>query len=406
MSFAAGHPSKVVSRYRIALPVLWFLLPVVAVSLKLSIGPAAYNNYLIYKHVFLHVLEGADLYAFYPADHLYQNHYGPSFSLLIVPFALLPDVVGGMLWALTGAACLFIALQKLPISVTGRLVLMCIVLVEMTGSLQNLQFNTMLCAWVILSWCFLREGRLWPAAMLISAGMLVKLYGILGILFTPFNGRFGRMILAMSLATILLVALPMLYADPEFIIRSYADWYLRLVGKNAENISTNLTDGMQDLSAMGMFRRMTGWNTLSNLWFLLPAGLLMLAPLIHRNQWQEPRFQMNYLAQLLIGMVVFSTSAESPTYVIAVTGFAIWFVQYLPKPSAFVWILLIAVVVLTILSPTDIFPRTFRKAYVSRYGLKALPCVAAWFVITWELLSGRHFKTDYPYAHSGTVART
>lgn len=401
----SGPPSSAVRRMLLILTWLWFLLPVVAVSLKLGMGPAAYNNYLIYKHVFLHVWAQVDLYAFYPEDHLYQNHYGPSFSMLIAPFALLPDVVGGILWVIAGAATLFVALRSLPISLTARSVLMGIVLVEMTGSLQNLQFNTMLCAWVILSWAFLRQGRVWPAAFLISGGMLVKLYGILGILFTPFSGRYGRMLVAISAASIILVALPMVYSDPDFILRSYANWYLRLVGKNAENIGTNLTDGMQDLSAMGMFRRVTGLYEISNLWFLIPAGLLMLLPLSRRELWEDTRFQMNYLAQILIGMVVFSTSAESPTYVIAVTGFGIWFIQYLPKLHAMAWTLLISVIIFTILSPTDIFPRTFRKEVVSRFGLKALPCVAAWFVITWELLSSRHLKTDHSHAHPGIAAR-
>ncbi len=406
MFLHSGPPSTAVSRIHRVLTWLWFLLPVIAVSMKLGIGPEAYNNYLIYKHVFLHVLEQVDLYAFYPEDHLYQNHCGPSFSVLIAPFALLPDVAGAILWVMAGAATLFMALRSLPISLTARSVLMGIVLVEMTGSLQNFQFNTMLCAWVILSWAFLRQGRVWPAAFLISGGMLVKLYGILGILFTPFGGRYGRMVLTMMAATIILVTLPMLFSDPEFILRSYADWYHRLVGKNAENIGTNLTDGMQDLSAMGMFRRITGLYQISNLWFLIPAGLLMLLPLSRRELWEDTRFQMNYLAQLLIGMVVFSTSAESPTYVIAVTGFGIWFIQSLPKPTVITWTLLISVIILTILSPTDIFPRTFRKEFVSRFGLKALPCVAAWFVITRELLSSRHLKTDHTHADPGIVART
>lgn len=405
MSSHFGQPFRVVRRYQRVLTWLWFLLPVIAVSLKLGLGQGAYNNYLIYKYVFHHVLEQVDLYAFYPEDHLYQNHYGPSFSLLIAPFALLPDLVGGILWVIAGAATLFVALRSLPVSLTARCVLMGIVLVEMTGSLQNLQFNTMLCAWVILSWGFLRQGKVWPAAFLISGGMLVKLYGVLGIMFTPFSGRYGRMLLTMIVATVILVTLPMLFSDPEFILKSYYDWYERLVGKNAENIGTNLTDGMQDLSAMGMFRRISGLYEISNGWFLVPAGLLMLLPLIRRDQWENPRFQMNYLAQLLIGMVVFSTSAESPTYVIAVTGFGIWFIQYLPKPSAVAWTLLISVIILTILSPTDIFPRTFRKEFVSRYGLKALPCVAAWFVISWELLSDRHLKTDHYHADPGITSR-
>ena len=131
----------------------------------------------------------------------------------------------------------------------------------------------------------------------------------------------------------------------------------------------------------------------------------MLLPLARRDQYKDLRFQQLYLAQLLIGLVVFSTSAESPTYVIAVTGVGIWFIQYLPRPSSHAWVILIAVIILTILSPTDIFPKTFRKAYVTRYGLKALPCVAAWFVITWELLSGRHLKTHQNHADPGIAAR-
>ncbi|MCE2834434.1 MAG: DUF2029 domain-containing protein [Chitinophagaceae bacterium] len=406
MSFPAGHHPSVEKRTFRVLTLLWFLLPVVAVSFKLWIGPSAYNNYLIYKHVFLHVVERSDLYAFHPEDHLYQNHYGPSFSLLIAPFALLPDFTGAILWVMFGAATLYLAIRRLPVSDAARAVLMGIIIVEMTGSLQNFQFNTMLCAWLILSWVWLREGRVWPAALLISGGMLVKLYGILGILFTPFSGRYGRMLVAMSMSTLLLAALPMILSDPVHIFGSYEGWYHRLVGKNAENIGTNLTDGMQDLSAMGMFRRITGWYHVSNLWFLIPAGLLMLLPLARTERWHDPGFQMRYLAQLLIGLVVFSTSAESPTYVIAVTGFAIWFIQYLPRPSTLAWVLLFAVIILTILSPTDIFPRTFRKAFVSRYGLKALPCVAAWFVITRELLSGRYPKTEPPHAHPGTAARS
>lgn len=394
------------NRWGLFLTILWFTLPLAAVSLKLNLGPSHYNNYLIYKHVFQHLVDKQNLYAFYPGEHLYQNHYGPTFGVLIAPFAMLPDPAGGALWVLTSAFLLFWAFQCLPFNHRERMVLMAIVLIEMTGSLQNLQFNTMLCAWVIFTWSFLRQGRVWPAAFLTGAGLLVKLYGILGLLFTPFTGKYLRMSGAMIVAVLLLFALPMTLSGLDFVVQSYFDWFERLVGKNAENIQTNLTDGMQDLSAMGMFRRMTGLYEVSNLWFLLPAGMLMLLPLTRRQMMQDTGYQLNYLAQLLIGMVVFSTSAESPTYVIAVTGFGIWFVGKLPKPGTLAWILLSLVVLLTILSPTDIFPRALKKAFVNRYGLKALPCVAAWFVITLELLSGIQPKTDHAHARSGPAAST
>jgi hypothetical protein len=394
------------NRWGFLLTILWFVLPLAAVSLKLNLGPSHYNNYLIYKHVFRHLVDQQNLYAFYPGEHLYQNHYGPTFGLLIAPFAMLPDPVGGALWVLASALMLFWALRSLPFNHQERVVLMSIVLIEMTGSLQNLQFNSMLCAWVIFTWSFLRQGRIWPAAFLSGAGLLVKLYGILGLLFTPFSGKYLRMAVAMIVAVVFLFALPMALAGPDFVVQSYFDWFDRLVGKNAENIQTNLTDGMQDLSAMGMFRRITGIHQISNLWFLVPAGLLMLLPLSRRHLLQDQRFQLNYLAQVLIGMVIFSTSAESPTYVIAVTGLGIWFVGKLPSPGKLAWFLLVLVILLTILSPTDIFPRALKKTFVNRFGLKALPCVAAWFVITWELLSGVYPKTQLVHARTDPAAST
>jgi hypothetical protein len=371
--------------------VAWVVIPVVVTLLKFSLGPTAYNNYLIYRQVFWHVLDLKALYDFYPAEYLYQNHYGPTFSLVIAPFAILPDALGMVLWGLANALLLGYAILRLPMADKARFTVMAIVLVEMTGAVQNQQFNPMLTAWILLAFIWIGEGRLFPAALLISGGTLVKLYGIMGVLFTPFDGRYRRMALAMIAAMLLLVCLPMLFSGPDFIMTSYHDWYLRLLGKNSENIRTNLTDGMQDLSAMGMIRRISGWTSMSNAWVMVPGGLLMLAPLLRRDRHADPRFRLNYLSQILIGIVIFSTSSESPTYVIAVTGFAIWYAG-LVVPDRWHVALLVLLVLLTILPPTDIFPRSIKKQWVNRYALKALPCVLAWLTITWGLLTGRPEK--------------
>ncbi|MEF9932117.1 MAG: hypothetical protein RR770_07460, partial [Bacteroidales bacterium] len=44
-------------------------------------------------------------------------------------------------------------------------------------------------------------------------------------------------------------------------------------------------------------------------------------------------------------------------------------------------------IILTTLSPTDIFPSYIRKTYVVPYALRALPCVFIWFKIVWEQLT-------------------
>lgn len=387
-----------IQKIKIAWPkvlnILWFLLPAVFAIIKYSLGTKAYNNYLIYKHVFLNVIRQANLYDFYPGRYLYQNHYGPSFSLIIAPFAFLPDAIGILLWCLANALFLFYAIKKLPLDPKAILVVMSISLLEMCGSIQSQQFNPMLCSWIILAFVHVMKGRIGIAAFFISGGLLVKLYGIVGLLFTPFSGRYRSMIAWMIITLVILACIPMLYGGASFVLHAYVDWYHRLLGKNQENIMTNFTDGMQDISAMGMVRRITGISSLSNMLFLFPAGVLTLLPLLKRKYFDDNRFKLFYLAQVLIGLVIFSTSAESPTYVIAVTGFAIWYAAFgEDRPPWMKW-MLVLLFLLTILSSTDVFPSYIRNTLIKPFALKALPCVLAWGVITVQLLFYRRGNID------------
>ena len=58
------------------------------------------NNFLIFRGVFLHTWQQTSLYAAYPAEYFDVNHYGPLFSLIIAPFALLPHWMGLVFWLL------------------------------------------------------------------------------------------------------------------------------------------------------------------------------------------------------------------------------------------------------------------------------------------------------------------
>lgn len=366
---------------------LWFAIPLIASIPKIMIGARAYNNYLIYKYVFWHTWTQQPLYAFYPAEYLYQNHYGPTFSAIIAPFALMPDAVGIMCWALASIGLLYFAVKRLPVSHEAKLIVLAICLLEVAGTAQNQQYNTMLCASMILAFTYLHERKIWPAAFLIAGGFLTKLYGIVALAFVPFSGKYKQTTLWMIIALVVLIALPMLWSSPSFILQSYVDWAERLLMKNQENIHTNVTDGMQDLSFMGMVRRITGATDLSNLWFLAPAAICTGWPLLKFKFYSDKHFQLIYLAQVLVGLVIFSTSAESPTYIIAVAGIAIWYAQWEGERPRWLHAVLIFVYVLTILSYTDLCPKTIRELYVKRYALKALPCVVSWFLITWQLLT-------------------
>jgi hypothetical protein len=378
--------------------ILWFIAPFIAVLVLLNRGDLHINNYLIFKNVFWHSVQEQHLYHLYPTEYSDKNHYGPFFSVLIAPFALLPNYIGVTLWALANAGILFYALHKLPLTSWAKNVILLISLIETLTSIQNVQFNPMLCSWIILTYVFIKEEKLGLAAMLIVAGTLIKLYGIVGVLFIFFTKEPKKLIAHLFLWGAVFFCLPMLISSPEFVLKSYVDWYHVLLEKNLQNVSSYQDMGMTDISAMGFVRRVSGMHDLSNLFFILPAGLLMLLPLVRISKWDEASFQLSYLAQGLIGVVIFSTSAESPTYVIAVVGFAIWYVLYAPTHSNWMYFLLLMVLALTVFSPTDIFPRYLRLEYVIRYSLKALPCFLAWLIITYQLLFS-NFEKKSPHAN-------
>lgn len=373
--------------------VLWFTIPCLAVILLLVGGDSKINNYLIFKHVFWHTIDQQHLYNYYPSQYFDKNHYGPFFSVLIAPFALLPNAIGVLLWALVNVASLYFAIQKLPLSDSAKNIIRLISLVEMLTSIQNLQFNPMLCSWIILTFVFIREGRLSLAAMLIVAGTFVKLYGVVGLLFILFTQSRVRLVIYLCGWAILFLCLPMLISSPAFVFQSYLDWYNVLVEKNLENVTSYQNLGMTDISAMGFVKRVSGMYDLGNVYFLLPAAVGTLLPLCRTSKWSDLGFQLSCLAQLLIGVVIFSTSAESPTYIIAVLGFAIWYAMQGDQRSKAHFYLLCFVLLLTVFSPTDLFPSYLRKEYVVRYSLKALPCLIAWLMITNQLLFSTIGKT-------------
>jgi hypothetical protein len=177
--------------------------------------------------------------------------------------------------------------------------------------------------------------------------------------------------------------LPMLISSPAFILNSYQEWFFRLIAKNNENTGLN---SMQDISLMGMFRRLFQAPALSNLLFLIPGLALFGLPYLRFKHYSNQKFRLLLLASVLIFTVIFSSGSESPTYIIAFVGVAIWFVLQEKPITKTVWFLFIFALILTSFSPSDIMPRFLRENYIIPYALKALPCVLIWLRIVYEML--------------------
>jgi len=374
-------------KYHLSLPtLLWFLLAAIAVTLELSRGLDSVNNYLIYKGVFQHTLQHQNLYLQYPNEYDDANHYGPLFSIIIAPFALLNNYLGCFLWCIINATSLFIAIKYLPITSYQKKVILLITAVEMMTSTHSVQFNPMLTSWILLSFILVeKELDIW-ATLFIVAGFYVKLYGIVGLAFFFFSKHKIKFIGWFIFWLAVFFCLPMIISSPAFIIQSYQDWYHSLVAKNVQNTDSSIAMNLQDLSVLGMVRRIFKIDNLRNYLITLPAAVMLLLPHLRVSQFKHVYFRLSYLALLLISVVIFSTSAESPTFVIAVTGVAIWFVVQAVPTAKWVYLLLIFTIVVTTFSVTDVFPHSVRVNFFIAYALKALPCFCVWLVLMYQLL--------------------
>jgi hypothetical protein len=383
---------KKVGKKEIPLPVIiWFALALIAVLAELF--HQQINNYSIFKYVFWHVLHKENLYLEYPALYEDSNHYGPLFSFIIAPFAILPDWLGVILWVLFNAWFLYYAITKLPLTSKSVLTILLITVVELMTASHNVQFNPMMTAWIILSYVMVHKGKDFWATFFIVAGFLIKLYGIVGILFFVFSKHKGKFVGSFLFWLMVLFALPMVISSPAFIIQTYQDWFHSLTEKNLHNISLDYVS-MTDLSAMGLIRRIFKVSNLSNLVVIIPAVILLALPLLRLKLYRYKVFQLSYLALCLISVVIYSSGSESPTFVIAVVGIAIWFVTS-NQASRFNISLLLFAIFLTSLSSTDLFPRFIRQTIILPYALKALPSCIVWLVLIAKVgLAGEDsFKT-------------
>lgn len=377
-----------VGKWKIPVPVfLWFLLAMLAAIAEISRGLLSINNYEIFAGVFHHTLRQSNLYLPYPGEYVDTNHYGPLFSILIAPFALLPDYLGCFLWCVANAWVLFYAIRQLQLTRYQQNIILLIGLVEMMTSIHNVQFNPMLTGWIILSYVLVEKEKDFWATLFIVAGFLIKIYGIAGIAFFWFSRHKWKFAVSFIFWFMVLFCLPMLISSPAFIIQSYKDWYHSLVEKNAQNIDSQDTNVMQDISVMGMIRRIFHYDHLRNFFITVPAAILYALPFLRIQQYKQPTFRMTYLCLVLIGVVIFSSSAESSTFVIAVTGIGIWGVIQDSAQKKITILLMAMVVLFTSLSATDLFPRYVREHFILTYSLKALPCFIVWCLLVWQLLT-------------------
>ena len=373
---------------------LWTFLAVIAGITKMA--PHRHNNFLIFRGVFWHTLQKLSLYDFYPKEYNDHNHYGPIFSLVIAPFAVVPDALGLLGWLVVLALGMYYAVRRLPLEEGRQIFLYWFCAHELLTALQMQQFNIAIAAIIVGSFAAIERGREVTAAFLIVLGTFVKLYGVVGLAFFFFVKRKPRFILALIGWSVVCFVAPMLISSPEYVLGQYVEWYERLAAKNGENTFAL----MQNISLLGMIRKISGSAAYSDLWVILPGLALFGLPYLRFGQYRHLAFRYGILSSVLLFVVLFSTGSESSTYIIPFAGIALWYVTSPWKRTGWDVALMVFAFVLSSLSPSDLFPRSLREAYVLPYALKALPPTLIWLRLSYELLTRDYAPSEKSYITS------
>lgn len=366
--------------------ILWFGLSIIAVVLEILKGREI-HNYQIFKEVFIHLKAQQNLYI--PFN---WNLYGPVFGIIMAPFALLPDNVGVFFWVLANAAFLYYAINKLPIALEKRAFILIVASLEMMNVASWVEPNAAVAACLILSYCCIAKEKEWQAAFFIAIATFVKLYGITGLAFFFFSKHRIKFIGWMLIWGIILFVAPMLLSSPSFILQTYVDWKDTLLQKNSNNLTDN---NFLNISLLGVVISVLKIKTSQTILLALGA-LLFLSQYMHYKFFSNKVYQLYILCSILIFTVIFSSSAESPTYIISFTGVCLWYVL---QPRSKVAIIAITLAfIFTSLSHSDLLTSSFRTYVARPYKVKAFASIIIWFVILFQIWRKQFLSAPDPEA--------
>jgi hypothetical protein len=334
-----------------------------------------YNNYVIFKQSFFHLINGKDLYIKYLDEHWDLFKYTPTFAALFGIFAVLPDWLGLNLWNLINSLILLASIYYLPrIDNRKKGIILLILLIELLTSLQNQQSNGLIAGLTILAFGLLEREKLLWATLCIVLSAYIKLFGIVGFAIFLFYPGKVKSILYSILWTVVFFAIPLLFIDINHYRNLFASYWKVLFHDH---------DISYGFSVIGWLHT---WFKLdiNKIYLVLTGVIIFLIPFYKIKNYSSFSFKFLTLTSVLIWVVIFNHRAESATFIIAMSGVALWY--YTREKSLFNTILFITAFVLTTLSPTDIFPRYLRSHYVVPYALKGVPCIFIWFKIIYDMI--------------------
>ncbi len=334
------------------------------------------NNYMIFRSSFYNLVNGVDLYIQHPEQYYDLYKYPPVFALFFGVFAWMPVWLGLIWWNILNSAVLFSAIISIKrLTEKQRAFALLFVVVELMTNMQNSQSNALIAGLMIWVYNSLENKRVGRAALFVALATFIKPFGLVAaalFLFYPKKAKFCFSLIGWS---VLLTIVPVVVTSPATLQLQYKSWLNMLQADHAGSIGMSVAGWLESCFSF----------TPNKTAITLGGIVVFCLAYLNLKAWKDQGFKLLMLSSALLWVVIFNHKAESPTFIIAVAGVAIW---YFNQPKSTLNIVLLALVfVFTCISPTDIFPPDVRNSFVTPYQLKVLPCILVWLKIVYDQLT-------------------
>lgn len=389
-------------------------------------GVKAYNNFVIFKNSFQHLLDQKQLFHPYRPEQYDVFKYSPTFALFFGLFSWGSDLIGLILWNSLNLLLPLYAFQRIWNQFKKHnnkqfyfLVLM--MLLESTTSALNSQSNGLMLGLMLLTVVAIQKNQYTRAIVFIALSAFIKVFGL--VLFGLFLIKPGiiewkKLLFSTVIVFAVLFLIPLMVVDLNYLIQQYQEWMrllrndssffvkysvmgwmmswfsitpnkslvlilgliiqfipvIFIIIRNCKQYSQLINRGSSTHSSSpSISNELSEVNSLINPEFLLSKQRKFSFYLFHFPK----TFLEVWAFSWIVWVVIFNHMAESATFIIAVGGI-VAFLRLIPEWSKWMQIQLVLLFVFTILGPTDIYPPTWRFWIVDTAQLKVFPVILFW----------------------------
>ncbi len=162
--------------------------------------------------------------------------YGPTFAVMVTPFSVFPNSIGGVLWSVASVAILVLSIRSLTLHVLPgnwsdrwQAWLLILALVGSARGIWSAQSNSFVFGFAAFGVSAMARDQYWRASVWLAACVTIKMWpmALVMLLMSCFPKQLiGRFTLAMVGSALL----PFLTRPPAMVIRHYNEWFTLLTG--------------------------------------------------------------------------------------------------------------------------------------------------------------------------------